>query len=57
MRAATVDAATFLRHGADFGTIEVGKSADLLLLRGNPLADIENVALRGGVMVRGQWLD
>lgn len=57
MRAATVDAAEFLRHDADFGTIEAGKSADLLLLRGNPLTDIENVALRGGVMVRGRWLD
>jgi imidazolonepropionase-like amidohydrolase len=56
LRAATIDAAHFLRKDADFGTIEVGKSADLVLLRGNPLDDIENAALRAGVMLRGRWL-
>jgi imidazolonepropionase-like amidohydrolase len=40
----------------DFGTIEVGKRADLLLLRANPLDSTANVAQLDGVMVRGQWL-
>lgn len=40
----------------DFGTVEVGKRADLLLLQGNPLEDVSNVARRAGVMVNGQWL-
>jgi hypothetical protein len=55
LRAATVDAARFLRR--DAGTIEAGKPADMVLLRGNPLADIDNVTLRAGVMLRGRWLD
>ena len=39
----------------DFGTIEIGRRADLLLLTANPLDDIANVARRGGVMVNGNW--
>ena len=56
LRAATIDAAHFLRKDAEFGTIEVGKSADLVLLRGNPLDEIENASLLAGVMLNGRWL-
>jgi imidazolonepropionase-like amidohydrolase len=38
------------------GTIERGKVADLVLLDGNPLADIANTARIAGVMVRGAWV-
>lgn len=38
------------------GTVEKGKRADLLLLEGNPLQDLGNVARRAGVMVNGRWL-
>jgi imidazolonepropionase-like amidohydrolase len=50
---ATGRAAKFIDAAADFGSIEAGKSADLLLVRGNPLEDItvtrnlEMVLLRG----------
>lgn len=54
LRAATVNAAKFLRR-QDLGTIAPGNVADLVLLRGNPLMDIDNVDLRAGVMVRGKW--
>lgn len=57
LRGATIEAAQLLKKEAEFGTIEPGKAADLLLVRGNPLADIDNIALRAGVMVRGRWLD
>lgn len=57
LRAATIDAAHFLKKDAELGTIEVAKRADFVLVRGNPLTDIDNVALRGGVMLRGRWLD
>ena len=57
LRGATIEAAQFLRKDAGFGTIEPGKAADLLLVRGNPLSDIDNIALRAGVMIRGRWLD
>lgn len=39
----------------DFGTIEVGKRADLLLLKGNPLEDIRHLQDRWGVMAAGRW--
>ncbi len=39
-----------------FGTVAVGRRADLLLLNGNPLSDVANVADRAGVMFRGRWL-
>jgi cytosine/adenosine deaminase-related metal-dependent hydrolase len=56
LRAATADAAKFIRRD-DVGTIEVGKAANLVLLRGDPLRDIDNIDLRAGVMLRGRWLD
>ncbi len=37
---ATSRAAKFLDSHAEFGTIEPGKIADLVLVRGNPLEDI-----------------
>ena len=39
-----------------FGTIAAGQRADLLLLDGDPLASLDNVARQSGVMVRGRWL-
>jgi imidazolonepropionase-like amidohydrolase len=39
----------------DFGTIETGKRADLVLVAGNPLEDIKNTQNILGVMVRGKW--
>jgi tetratricopeptide (TPR) repeat protein len=40
---------------ADFGTVETGKRADLVLLQGNPLEDISNTRKISGVMARGKW--
>ena len=42
--------------GLDAGTVEPGKIADLVLLDGNPLADIANSRRVHGVIVRGRWL-
>jgi len=39
----------------DFGTIEVGKRADLLLVTGNPLEDVGAIRDLEGVMAAGRW--
>jgi len=56
LEAATKNAANFVGDEEEFGTVNVGKSADLVLLTANPLENIENVAKRVGVMVQGRWL-
>ncbi|MEX2663141.1 MAG: hypothetical protein WD227_14525, partial [Vicinamibacterales bacterium] len=40
---------------APSGTIEPGRRADLLLVGADPLANVRNIALIEGVMVRGRW--
>lgn len=54
LRAATINAARMIDREKDFGTIEPGKLADLVILDADPLADIRNVTrihrtLKGGV--------
>ncbi len=58
---ATVDEGTIRFEAAvtgevDFGTIAVGKRADLVLLGDNPLDDIGNTREIEGVVLRGRWL-
>jgi imidazolonepropionase-like amidohydrolase len=55
---ATVNAAYAvekMNREGDFGTIEVGKRADLVLLGGNPLDEITNTEDILGVMAMGKW--
>ncbi|HZN12265.1 MAG TPA: amidohydrolase family protein [Blastocatellia bacterium] len=56
IEAGTRNAAAYLKASDQFGTVEVGRRADLILLDDNPLKDVANVARRAGVMVRGRWL-
>jgi imidazolonepropionase-like amidohydrolase len=54
LRAATINAARMIGREQDFGTVEPGKFADLVILDADPLADIRNVTrihrtLKGGV--------
>ncbi len=55
IKAATRDAAEFVGALDKFGTVAVGRRADLILVKANPLDDIANDAKRVGVMVRGRW--
>lgn len=56
VRAATSDAAAFLKSADRWGTIMIGARADLILTTADPLEDVRNVSRRAGVMVRGRWL-
>lgn len=56
LEAGTRNAAAALGKQAEFGTIEVGKRADLLLLESDPLSDVGALQERAGVMLNGRWL-
>jgi imidazolonepropionase-like amidohydrolase len=57
LRTSTTIPFEYLREQADAGTIEVGKRTDLLLVEGNPLADIAAASRIDGVLMRGRWID
>ena len=42
---------------AEFGTLEAGKIADLVVLDADPLADIRNTLVIDRVMKAGAWVD
>ena len=56
LRTATANPAEFLGQSSEFGTVAVGRRADLVLLEADPLRDVAHVARRAGVMVGGRWL-
>ena len=56
LKMVTINAAIAMNKENDFGTVEVGKRADLLLLNSNPLDNIANTQDKCGIMVRGIWL-
>jgi imidazolonepropionase-like amidohydrolase len=55
IKAGTRNAAEFLGALDKFGTVEVGKRADLILLAANPLEDVGAIANPLGVMAQGRW--
>jgi imidazolonepropionase-like amidohydrolase len=55
--AATRNGAAASRGLQDFGTIEPGKLADLVMLTADPLADISNLRKVGAVMKNGRRVD
>jgi imidazolonepropionase-like amidohydrolase len=57
LAAATRNPAEFLQALEEWGTIERGKRADLVLLAGNPLEDIRNTSRIEAVSVGGRWLE
>lgn len=57
LRAATLDAARYARADNQFGTVSVGKRADLVLLAANPLANIANARRVQAVFVNGRLYD
>ena len=55
LRTSTYNPALYLGELDEFGTVEAGKRADLVLLEENPLEDISNTQQIAGVMVRGRY--
>lgn len=53
LKMATINGARALRMGDSLGSIDVGKLADLAIVRGNPLTDITNTRQVEHVMVAG----
>jgi imidazolonepropionase-like amidohydrolase len=56
LQAATRNAAAYFGEAEQWGSVAPGQRADLLLLNGNPLQDIQLTRTTVGVMVRGQWI-
>lgn len=59
-RIATIEAGRYFGKATGdgcFGLIAKGCRADMVLLRENPLNDINAVKDQSGVMIRGRWLD
>lgn len=57
LRTATLTPARFMNVADSLGSIRSGKLADLVLLDGNPLADIRNTERISGVVANGRYLD
>jgi imidazolonepropionase-like amidohydrolase len=57
LRAATLEPARFLGMADSLGTVAQGKTADLVVLDADPLADIRNVARIHAVVLNGRLID
>ena len=57
LKSATIYAAELMRKEKDLGTVEVGKMADLVVLGGDPLAEIRNTRKVETVIIDGKIVD
>ncbi len=57
LQTATINPAIFMNKEVEFGTVEVGKKASLVLLERNPLENITNTRAINAVVLRGKAFD
>jgi imidazolonepropionase-like amidohydrolase len=55
LQTATINPARFLGKLSDYGSVQSGRVADLVLLRSNPLDDIANTRAIAGVVADGKY--
>ncbi|HEY4304700.1 MAG TPA: amidohydrolase family protein [Gemmatimonadaceae bacterium] len=55
LQTATINPARFFRKTSDYGSVEAGRVADLVLLRANPLEKIANTRTIAGVIADGRY--
>lgn len=55
LESGTTNVGRYFSSSDSFGSIVPGQRADLVLIEGNPLADIEALQQIHGVLVRGKW--
>jgi imidazolonepropionase-like amidohydrolase len=55
IKTGTVNATIHMKKLSEFGTIEKGKRADLILCDANPFDDVANISSPTGVMTNGIW--
>ena len=56
LKSGTANPAAFFSAVGEYGTLVKDASADLILLKANPLENVSNLRQISGVMVRGNWL-
>lgn len=56
LKSGTVNPSIFFDEVGKYGVVQKGASADLVLMRANPLENVANAQQIAGVMVRGSWL-
>ena len=56
VKSGTTNVGEYFKSKDDFGTISVGKRADLILVDANPLQNVGNMEKQSGVMIRGRWM-
>ena len=57
INSATINPARFLHIDWKLGSVDPGKTADLVLVAANPLEDIRNLHLVRAVVLNGRFLD
>ena len=56
LKSGTKNVGEYFQAQDSFGTVAIGRRADLILLNANPIVDIRNASEQAGVMLRGRWL-
>ena len=56
LRSGTINPATFFGMENTFGKIKEGMDADLIIITGNPLEDLDELKNMKGVMRLGKWI-